>query len=229
MKLVVKNLKYFYQDGSNSRTVLDNINYTFESGKTYAIVGKSGAGKTTLLSLLSGLEKSMQGEIMYNEKNLNEIGYDIYRRNNIGIVFQNYNLLSYMTALQNVRVAMGITENDVTKINPQEILELLGITVDKINRPVSMLSGGEQQRVAIARSLSTNVGVLFADEPTGNLDESTTNEIIKVLIDLAHKNNKCVIIVTHNREVTELMDYLIELKDGRIINKNSEVSQDEFI
>jgi ABC-type antimicrobial peptide transport system, ATPase component len=219
--LETKNLSYSYQDGGMQRQILIDINLSFEKGKMYAIVGKSGAGKTTLLSLLSGLDTITAGDVFFAGKSIQKIGYNNYRRNNVGIVFQNYNLLPYMNAVDNIRVATGISSNKNNNLNPVEILELLEITADKMQRPVVKLSGGEQQRVAIARAIATDVEIIFADEPTGNLDEKTANEIIDVLKKMAREKGKCVIIVTHAKDIAEKADQIITLKAGNVVLDNS--------
>lgn len=221
MKSITLNeLNHFYQDGNKKRYILENISATFETGKIYAIIGQSGSGKTTLLSLMSGLDEVQAGEIRIENKRIDQIGYEKYRSENVGIVFQAYHLIKYMTAIENILVAMGINTRGKSKVKDQEVaanlLDFLGITESKSKRPVSELSGGEQQRVAIARALSTNADFIFADEPTGNLDEETQTEIITILKSLAHEHNKCVIVVTHAREVAEEADVILKLQKGKL-------------
>ncbi|GBU10908.1 ABC transporter ATP-binding protein [Erysipelotrichaceae bacterium] len=212
-------LNYFYQDGENRRYILRDINCTFEKGKFYTILGQSGSGKTTFLSLISALDSPKSGVISYEGKDLKEIGYEKYRRNNIGIIFQSYNLVPYMTAVENVLVAMSITNNALPE-NEKEVaynlLDYIGLTRTKANRMVNKLSGGEQQRVAIARALATNVELILADEPTGNLDEDMENEIIDIFKKLAHEHNKCVIVVTHSNEIAQQSDETLYLEKGKI-------------
>ena len=192
----------------------------------YAIKGKSGSGKTTLLSLISGLEKKYEGKIYYEDKDLSKVNLDKYRNSDIGIVFQSYNLLPHLTASENIILSMDI--NGLKKVNKKErTLELLnsvGLSKKHEKRRVLRLSGGEQQRVAIARSLSYNPRILIADEPTGNLDKETETEILKIFSDLAHKENKCVIIVTHSENVCNNYDEVYELvptkeKDQKEVKK----------
>lgn len=215
--LTARNLSYFYQDGDTQRYILRDASYEFEKGKFYTILGESGSGKTTFLSLVSALEEPKAGEVLYDGTDIKKIGYDSFRRNKVGIVFQNYNLIPYMTAMENILVAMSVTDNKMPE-NPKEIaynlLDYVGIDTAKADRTVNRLSGGEQQRVAIARALSTNVDVILADEPTGNLDEEKENEIIDIFIRLAHVNNKCVIIVTHSSEIAAKADGVIHLRKG---------------
>lgn len=213
--LKLDNLSYMYSDGTEY--VLKDISYSFEKGKTYAIKGRSGSGKTTLLSLISGLERYQEGSITFDEKELNQIDLDHYRNTNIGIVFQSFNLLPHLTAIENVILSMDISK--VKTENKQEkalqLLKKVGLDEEKGNRRVLKLSGGEQQRVAIARSLSYNPEIILADEPTGNLDKETEDEIMKILTDLAHKEKKCVIIVTHSNNVAKQVDQVFDLKKAK--------------
>lgn len=215
----VEGVSYFYQDGDTKRYILNDISTSFEKGKFYSILGESGSGKTTFLSLLAALDEPQAGKILYNEKLIKEIGFENYRRNNIGIIFQSYNLIPYMTAVENVLVAMSITENEIPT-NQKEVaynlLNFIGISRDKADRQKNRLSGGEQQRVAIARALATNVDVILADEPTGNLDEEMENEIIGIFKNLAHDQGKCVIVVTHSAKIAEKSDVIIRLSKGKL-------------
>lgn len=215
--LEAKELSYFYQDGDSKRYILNNVTYSFEKGKFYTILGESGSGKTTFLSLICALDEPKSGEVLYDGKDIRSIGYENYRRNKIGIVFQSYNLIPFMTAIENVQVAMSITDNDIPKNQrgvASNLLDFVGIDSTKAGRTVNMLSGGEQQRVAIARSLATNVDLIMADEPTGNLDEEREIEIIDVFKTLAHEHNKCVIIVTHSAKIAGQADGVIKLRKG---------------
>ncbi|MBE9388421.1 ABC transporter ATP-binding protein [Vagococcus salmoninarum] len=217
--LETKHLDYFYQDGDRKRTILKDVNNTFEKGKFYTILGQSGSGKTTYLSLISALDTPKKGEVLYENQGIAQIGYDSYRRNKIGIVFQSFNLIPYLTAVENVLLAMSITENELPK-NTKEVaynlLDYIGIGKSKADRSVTHLSGGEQQRVAIARALSTNVDIILADEPTGNLDEGMEQEIVTIFKDLAHIHNKCVIVVTHSQEIANCSDEILVLKEGKL-------------
>ena len=213
--LRLENLSYMYSDGTEY--VLKDISYSFEKGKTYAIKGRSGSGKTTLLSLISGLERYKEGNITFNGKELNKIDLDHYRNTNIGIVFQSFNLLPHLTAIENVILSMDISKVKVEnkKEKAIELLKKVGLDEEKGNRRILKLSGGEQQRVAIARSLSYNPEIILADEPTGNLDRETEDEIMEILTNLAHKEKKCVIIVTHSNNVAKQTDILFELKKAK--------------
>lgn len=209
--LEIKNVTYNYSN--SSELVLSKVNQKFEIGKFYAIIGKSGAGKSTLLSLLAGLDKPGKGKILFKGNDIEKDGYSNHRKNNISLVFQNYNLIDYLTPLENVRL--------VNKNASETILFELGLDKSQINRNVMKLSGGQQQRVAIARTLVSDCPIILADEPTGNLDADTAGEIIEILKKLAKERNKCVIVVTHSKEVANSADIILELTDRKLkkINK----------
>lgn len=211
--LKIENLSYSYQNGDHKQKVLDDINASFEAGKIYAIVGESGSGKTTFLSLLSALDKLQDGDIKYNGKSLKKITGQEYRLKYVNIVFQSYNLIKYMTAAENVEVASNF---DNRKADPNKYLEKVGLSAEEGKRLVNKLSGGQQQRVAIARALASNSPIIMADEPTGNPDEDTEEKIIEIFRDLAHKDQKIVIIVTHSRRVAEKADKVLTLRRGKL-------------
>lgn len=212
--LKIVDVSYRYADAGENEYVLRDINYTFETGKLYAIKGKSGSGKTTLLSLLSGLETKYNGEIYCGDEELKVMDLDFYRSNYIGIVFQSYNLLPHLTALENIILSMDISKVKVDdkKTRALELMKDVGLDESFADRRVLKLSGGEQQRIAIARSLSYGPKIILADEPTGNLDKETEDEILKIFKKLAHQENKCVIIVTHSKNVCDNADVVYELK-----------------
>ena len=192
--------------------VLQNVSYEFEKGKMYCIVGKSGAGKTTLLSLLSGLALPNSGEIIYDNKNVAQIDKYTFRSKYIGVVFQSFNLITKYTALENVILSMDVAgyKTNSKKQRALELLRSVGLEEDEANRRVLKLSGGQQQRVAIARALSYNPDIILADEPTGNLDTETQNEIMNIFRELANQG-KCVILVSHSPEVAAMCDARYEL------------------
>ncbi len=211
MVLEVKDLSYKYKDGDSY--VLKNLNFAFEEGLVYAIKGKSGCGKTTFLSLISGLEKYEEGSIKFLGEELKTINLDYYRSRDIGIVFQSFNLLPGLSAIENIILAMnvsGVKDKD-KKALAIKLLESVGLNEEKGDRRVLKLSGGEEQRVAIARSIAYDAKVIIADEPTGNLDKETETEIMAIFKDLA-KKGKCVIIVTHSNNVAKMADVVYELK-----------------
>lgn len=215
--LSIKNASYRYSDAAEDEYALKDISFDFEAGKVYAIRGRSGSGKTTLLSLISGLERCTEGDIIFDGKNLKDINLDTYRNSHIGIVFQSYNLLPFMTASENIILSMDVSGLKINnkKEKAIELMKSVGLKESYANRKVLRLSGGEQQRVAIARSLSYDPKMIIADEPTGNLDKQTEEEIIEIFKNLAHKENKCVIIVTHSTNVCNLVDKVYDLKSKK--------------
>ena len=218
-KIEAVNLSHFYQDGMQMKKVLDNVSCSFESGKFYSILGQSGSGKTTLLSLLSGLDTIEEGDILYNGESIKKIGYNKYRNSYVNIIFQSYNLIPYMTAYENVEVALDIAGIKLSKEDKKEkilsTLNELGIDNSAAFRTVLKLSGGEQQRVAIARCLVIDIPFIMADEPTGNLDEDTEKKIIDIFKKLA-KQGKGVIVVTHSKELAESSDKIYHIKGGGV-------------
>ena len=207
--LQLQDLTYRYKN--TAEAVLYKINYDFEPGKFYSIIGESGAGKSTLLSLLAGLDSPVEGAILFEGKDIREQGYSYHRMHHISLVFQNYNLIDYLSPLENIRLVNK-------KASKYTLLEL-GLDESQIKRNVFQLSGGQQQRVAIARSLVSEAPVILADEPTGNLDPKTAGDIIDLLKSLAEKTGKCVIVVTHSKEVAQASDITLELKDKKLTEK----------
>ena len=193
--------------------VLENVSYEFEQGKIYCIMGRSGAGKTTLLSILSGLASPDSGDILYNGENIRRMDKYKYRSKYIGVIFQSFNLLTKFTALENVVLSMDVA--GVKGVNKKEramqLLQSVGLDEDEAARRVLKLSGGQQQRVAIARALAYDPAVILADEPTGNLDGDTQNEILDIFRELADQG-KCVILVSHSPDVAKRSDVVYELK-----------------
>ena len=212
--LKLENVGYRYKDAPKDSYVFKDINYEFEQGKMYAIKGKSGSGKTTLLSLITGLEKCTEGNVFYEEKNLKKMNLDRFRNTEIGIVFQSYNLLPRLTAMENIILSMEVSKVKVKnkKEKALELMKSVGLSEEHAKRKILKLSGGEQQRIAIARSLSYNPKIIIADEPTGNLDKETENDILTIFENLARQENKCIIIVTHSQNVCDKMDVVYELR-----------------
>ncbi|MSS59031.1 ATP-binding cassette domain-containing protein [Erysipelotrichaceae bacterium Oil+RF-744-GAM-WT-6] len=215
--LKLEDLCYGYIDGGYKREILKKLSYSFEEGTFYTILGPSGSGKTTLLSIMAGLDKQESGHVYYQDEDIDQMGLYKYRRNKIGVVFQSYNLITYLTGLENILVAMTETDNDIPgnhKDMAYALLNMVGIANTKADRLVTHLSGGEQQRIAIARAIAANVDLIFADEPTGNLDTETEQEIIKLFQMLSEKYGKTIIAVTHSNEVSKLSDHRVLLKNG---------------
>ncbi len=203
--LELKNVSYAYAKG---KAVLQNVSGSLETGKMYAILGPSGSGKTTLLSLLGGLDVPTQGSVLFDGEDIAAKGLEHHRRNHISLIFQSYNLIDYMTPIENVRLT--------AKLDAAPILKRLGLEQDEITRNVLKLSGGQQQRAAIARALASDAPVILADEPTGNLDADTAEEITAILKESAHAFGKCVVVVTHDREVAKQADMVLEIKRGHL-------------
>ena len=204
--LQLQDLTYRYKN--TAEAVLYQINYNFEPGKFYSIIGESGSGKSTLLSLLAGLDSPVEGSILFQGEDIRKKGYSYHRMHHISLVFQNYNLIDYLSPLENIRL--------VNKKASKDTLLELGLDESQIKRNVLQLSGGQQQRVAIARSLVSEAPVILADEPTGNLDPKTAGDIIELLKSLVEKTGKCVIVVTHSKEVAQASDITLELKDKKL-------------
>ncbi len=215
---ILKDLCYSYN--SKQREIISNMNYEFKDNTVYSIIGKSGAGKTTLLSLLSGLAKPTGGSILFDGKDISKIDPFKYRSNLVGVIFQSFNLLLHLTAIENVILSMDISNKKIAnkKEKALEILNSVGLDEATANRRVLELSGGEQQRVAIARALSYDPDVILADEPTGNLDGETESSIVKIFQKLAHEQGKCIILVTHSPAVASMCDVVYELSSK---NKNN--------
>jgi putative ABC transport system ATP-binding protein len=217
--LQFNSVNYWYKQDQKQRYILKNVSITFEKQRFYTIVGPSGSGKTTFLSLASALDTPKEGTILYEGKDIKKIGLSRFRNQYVSIVFQAYNLLPYMTALQNVITAMEITGATPKnkKTHALDLLARVGLPEDKANQKVLTLSGGQQQRVSIARALSSNADLIVADEPTGNLDDETAKGVVDLLQELAHKENKCVIVVTHDQSLAAISDVNINLSKGNMI------------
>lgn len=205
--LSMENVNYSYE--KMNKKVLRNVSVDFEEGTMYAIVGNSGEGKSTMLGILAGLDVPSSGKVKFNGEDITVKGYSYHRQKQISLVFQNYNLIDYMTPIENLRL-----------VNPaanEDILLDLGLSKDEITRNVMKLSGGQQQRVAIGRALVSDAPVILADEPTGNLDEKTARDIIALLKKIAHEDNKCVVVVTHSKKLAGEADQVLTLKKKDIV------------
>lgn len=207
MILQAINLSYAYKT-KKDRQVLKQVSADFEEGRFYAVVGSSGSGKTTFLSLLAGLDTPGKGIVKYKGEDIRKKGLNYHRRYNVSLVFQNYNLIDYLTTEENVKLG--------GKKNAEALLREVSIPCEDWKRNVLQLSGGQQQRVAIARALASESKVLLADEPTGNLDEDTASEIIELIKKTAHELGKCVIVVTHSKQLAEEADVVLEISRGKL-------------
>ena len=216
MQLELQNVGYSY---NGKELVLRHVNYRFEGGRIYAITGRSGAGKTTLLSLLSQLTKPTEGKILYNGLDVSEVDQYLYRSQYAGVIFQSFNLLMHLTAVENVMLSMDIAgvKKENNRAYAMELLEKVGLSKEESQRRILKLSGGQQQRVAIARAVSYDPSILLADEPTGNLDEDTQDEIMEIFKGLAYQEQKCIILVTHSPVVASLADEVYALTDTKKI------------
>ncbi|PNY18211.1 Macrolide export ATP-binding/permease protein MacB [Streptococcus parauberis] len=213
--LKTEKISYWYTNKEDY--LFKDLSVEFTSGKVYAILGQSGSGKTTLLSLLSGLDSPKEGSVMYGNETIEKNGLTKYRQNSVSTIFQAYNLLTYMTARENVKTALEISGKSSQDETIEKLFEKVGIAKDLIDKPVLKLSGGQQQRVAIVRALATNHEIIIADEPTGNLDEKTTDDIVNIFRTIAHDEGKLVIIVTHEQSVANQADFVYELSNKELV------------
>ena len=220
--LQAQEIGYWYQNKENY--LFKNVNLDFHRGRMYAILGASGSGKTTFLSLISGLDVPKTGMILYNGESLSKIGLRNFRKNDVSIIFQAYNLLPYMSALDNVLTAMSISgsKQENREAYALENLQTVGIDEELARKNVTQLSGGQQQRVAIVRALCCDHELIVADEPTGNLDEQTSKDIVQLFQKVAHEQQKCIIIVTHEQDVAKACDEVYELKNKEFYSKEME-------
>lgn len=219
--LTLKNVTYTYEGVKTP--VLNGVDASFEAGKIYSIVGKSGSGKSTLLSLIAGLDVPTQGDILHYDKDLRTIDRDEYRAKHIGVVFQSFNLLINASAIENIVLSMHIGQSAESdkKAFAYDVLEQVGINAESAERKVLKLSGGEQQRVGIARAIAHNPDIVIADEPTGNLDTETEKDILDIFSSLARDKNKCVILVTHSEKVSKIADVVYRMRAGKILPETS--------
>ena len=216
--LQTENLKKYYKTGENVVKAVDGVNLEVERGEYLAIVGKSGSGKRTLLHLIGGLEKPTEGEIYYSGKPLSKKTQEqltIFRRRNVGFVFQSYNLVPILNVYENIVLPLELDGEKIENDFVNDIISALDLQ-DKIDSLPNQLSGGQQQRVAIARALITKPQIILADEPTGNLDSQTSADVMGLLKSMIHRLNQTLIMITHNEEIAQVADRIIQLEDGRI-------------
>lgn len=224
----VKNIRKVYKLGPERVVALDNINLEIYKGQVCCILGTSGSGKSTLLNQLAGLEKPSKGSVVIGKTNISKLSEDglaRFRQKNIGFIFQSYNLLTALTALENVSMPLmfkGIDRRKREKIAAQ-MLSDVGLA-ERIHHRPSQMSGGQQQRVGIARAFVSRPKIVFADEPTGNLDSKTTIEVMKMMLNMSRENNQTFILVTHDRELAEYADRIITLIDGNIVSDVANIS-----
>ncbi len=216
--LEMKKVSYSYYNKSHVIHAVKDMSFSFKRGRVYAAVGKSGSGKSTMLSLLAGLDLPHKGYILFKENPTSRMDLDEYRRTGVGVIYQNFKLFPLMTALENVMYPLELCgiKGDEAKETAKDLCKKVSLPDEILNRFPGMLSGGEQQRVAIARALTMDRHVILADEPTGNLDSENGNNIIKILIKVAHEEDCCVIIATHDINIIEQTDEILYIVDGQI-------------
>lgn len=216
--LKVEELKKYYKTGETIVRAVDGIDLEVEQGEFLALVGKSGSGKSTFLHLVGGLEEPTSGKIFYSGKELTRKSQEeitIFRRRNIGFVFQDYNLVPILNVYENITLPLELDGEFIDENFIEDIIQSLDLG-DKINVLPNQLSGGQQQRVAIARALASKPQIILADEPTGNLDSQTSADVMGLLKKMTHKLNQTLIMITHNEEIAQLADRIIQIEDGRI-------------
>ena len=214
-------LKKYYGKDENLVNALDDVNMEINKGEFIAIVGTSGSGKSTLLHMLGGLDRASEGKVVVDGKDIFSMNNDeltIFRRRNIGFVFQSYNLVPILNVYENIILPIELDGNKVDKKYVDSIIETLGLK-GKEDRLPNNLSGGQQQRVAIARSLATKPSIVLADEPTGNLDSKTEQEVLGLLKVTSRKFNQTIVMITHNEQIAQMADRIIRIEDGKIVTK----------
>jgi putative ABC transport system ATP-binding protein len=219
--LTLDNVSYVYMNRYQTVQALKDVSYSFEQGKVYAVMGKSGSGKTTMLSLLAGLDLPSKGQVIFQDTATSKMNRDKYRRKDVSVIYQAYNLFPLLTALENVMYPLELKgiKGKEAKVKAAEMIKSVGLTEEVFNRFPAMLSGGEQQRVAIARAIVSQPKVILADEPTGNLDTDNGENIVRLLKGLAKERNCCVIIVTHDPTVAAHADVVLRMQDGEFVQE----------
>ena len=221
MKLSLNNVTYAYRNKYQTVYAVNGINYGFEHGTLYAIVGKSGSGKTTLLSVLTGLDLPTAGDVSYEGRKTSDIDRDKYRRDNVAVIYQGYNLFPLLTAIENVMYPLQlkkVSDKEAMAIAAEKIKEV-GLSEEHFKRYPSMLSGGEQQRIAIARALASHADVILADEPTGNLDSQTELEVMSLLKSCVSDFGQTLIMITHDETIAQMADEMIIIEDGKAVRR----------
>ena len=217
--LIAKQVTYEYRNAAQTVKAVNGASCTFQQGLFYALVGASGSGKTTFLSLLAGLDVPASGTIELDGESTAKMNLDSYRMNHVSVIYQNFNLFQHLTVLENAAYPLYVRKmpkKNADKLAAEKLLQV-GLKAEQFRRLPNMLSGGEQQRVAIARALASGSEIILADEPTGNLDSTNSRNIVDILQKLAHENNRCVIIVTHDAAVADAVDVVLQMKDGCLV------------
>ena len=220
--LRTENLKKYYEQGASPVKAIDGVNISVAQGEFVAIVGTSGSGKSTLLNMLGGLDRPTDGKVFVDGKDifsLKDEELTIFRRRKIGFVFQAFNLVPVLNVYENVVLPIQLDGNEVDEAYVKEIIDILGLS-EKVNSMPNQLSGGQQQRVAIARALATKPSFILADEPTGNLDSKTSQDVLGLLKTTGAKFNQTMIMITHNEEIAQMADRIIRIEDGHVVTKD---------
>ena len=218
-ELEARNIKKYYGKEPNITKALDGVDFSVEKGEFVAIVGTSGSGKSTLLNMLGGLDIPTSGEIKIQGKkvsDLNDEQLTIFRRRNIGFIFQNYNLLPMLNVYENIVLPIELDGQEVDQVFLNEIINMLGLK-EKLKSMPNMLSGGQQQRVAIARALITKPAIILADEPTGNLDSKTSQDVLELIQSTSRKFEQSVVMITHNEHIADLAERIVRIEDGKFL------------
>ena len=226
--LHTNNLKKIYGNGENQVKALDGINLSIKQGEFVSIVGTSGSGKSTLLHMLGGLDQPTDGKVFVDGKDIFSMKKDaltIFRRRKIGFVFQAFNLVPVLNVYENIVLPIELDGNPVDKKYVGEVIASLGLK-DKVNSMPNQLSGGQQQRVAIARALATKPAIVLADEPTGNLDSKTSQDVLGLLKITGQKFNQTIVMITHNEEIAQMADRIEHIEDGRIVGGENDVERE---
>lgn len=219
--LKVENLTKIYGDGQNKVVALDNVSFTVEKGEFVAIVGASGSGKSTLLHLLGGVDKPTKGKVYVDGKDIYKLSEDnlaIFRRREVGLIYQFYNLIPILNVEENITLPLELDNRKIDKTDLNELLKKLGMFNRRTHLP-NELSGGQQQRASIGRALITHPAIILADEPTGNLDSKSSDEIVELLRQTNKEYKQTIIMITHNMEIAKMADRIIEIEDGHILEK----------
>lgn len=219
--LKVENLTKIYGKGTTKVVAVDNVSFTVEKGEFVAIVGASGSGKSTLLHLIGGVDKPTQGKVIIDGKDIysfNEDKLAIFRRRQVGLIYQFYNLIPILNVVENITLPLDLDNRKTNKKYLEDLLKLLGIEKRRNHLP-NELSGGEQQRTSIARALITNPTLILADEPTGNLDSKSSEEIVELLIKSNKEYKQTIIMITHNMEIAKCADRILKIEDGKIVRE----------
>ena len=217
--LKTSNLKKYYGNGENLVKAIDNANIDIKEGEFVAIVGKSGSGKSTLLHMMGGLDNPTEGKVYINDKDifsLKEEELAIFRRRNIGFIFQNFNLIPSLNVWENITLPVGLDGKEINKPFVTDIINSLGLE-SKVDVLPNTLSGGQQQRVAIARALVARPAIILADEPTGNLDSKTSDEVMSLLKTMIKKYNQTLVMITHDETIAQMADRVIYIEDGKVV------------